>query len=526
MLKIFFCLFAVLVCYSAAHAQVSADSLALYLPFNGDANDYSGNNYNGIVKGATLTTGFNNQPNGAYYFDGYGSIVIPNLKKLDGTLGAYTVLVRMQSDGHTANTSQPVYTFFSWQYDLPSANDAFFNSRLVEGWQAESDNFSSKTNFLILSTFCDPFPQVLGGYGYLKDTGDVYNTWVTLAYVYDHGTIKVFNDCKLEYTDSRDFPKMSDMCKSGNVQVVLGLGVPPLVSGQKGDWNNFEGKIDELRIYTRALSDSEVYAYAAPTCNQVIVKQAILCAVNPCQPNEFTFKDSSIARNLVVERRVWKISNGDSVVNADSFTYRFTNTGNYTVQENIYSGTSVYSGNVAIKVSSLKPPKFITTGDTLLFVCENSPVQLHVSGGVSYYWQPCNYLSECASANPVITTGNNIKYMVTAVDSNKCRDSIVINVQKIPDQNNVFVPTAFTPNADGYNDTWGITSTRPLANFNLQVYNRWGQMVFASQNQGTKWDGATKHQPAPPGTYVWVLMYKNGNGCNSLKTKGVVLLIR
>src|SRR4051794_22923991 len=86
-------LFVVLASFSQS---ISPDSLVLHLPFNGDAKDVSGNHYDGIVNGATPATGADNAPNTAYSFDGKSSIVIPDIKKLDGELKAFTILIKLQ----------------------------------------------------------------------------------------------------------------------------------------------------------------------------------------------------------------------------------------------------------------------------------------------------------------------------------------------------------------------------------------------------------------------------------------------
>jgi gliding motility-associated-like protein len=250
-------------------------------------------------------------------------------------------------------------------------------------------------------------------------------------------------------------------------------------------------------------------------------------AVNPCLPNEVAFSDSSLVSSaLVIDRKVWKISNGDSAT-GNQFTYRFGDTGTYTIQLSLYSGSEVYSTDTVVKISSLGGTRFLNAPQTIVSACAGSALGLYVSGAVSYSWQPCNNLSNCNSASPVITPAGDMVYTVTGRDQNNCVDSAQITVKVITnDKNNVHVPTAFTPNGDGNNDTWGVLSSAPLQNFNLRVFDRWGINVFNSKDQGKKWDGRINGAKAPTGTYVWVLNYKNGAGCADMKTKGTIMLIR
>jgi gliding motility-associated-like protein len=92
-------------------------------------------------------------------------------------------------------------------------------------------------------------------------------------------------------------------------------------------------------------------------------------------------------------------------------------------------------------------------------------------------------------------------------------------------KDSLFVPTAFTPNMDGLNDVFKPISFTPLANFEMMIYNRYGQLVFRSLTVNDGWDGAFKSIRQPSGVYVWQIRYKNFLG--QLKNKkGIVALIR
>ncbi len=82
------------------------------------------------------------------------------------------------------------------------------------------------------------------------------------------------------------------------------------------------------------------------------------------------------------------------------------------------------------------------------------------------------------------------------------------------------IPTAFTPNGDGLNDIWKPL-TRGARNYELKVFNRWGQMVFSTNNMNQGWDGLN----ATEGVYVYTLSFVNGYD-KRISEKGVITLMR
>jgi len=81
---------------------------------------------------------------------------------------------------------------------------------------------------------------------------------------------------------------------------------------------------------------------------------------------------------------------------------------------------------------------------------------------------------------------------------------------------NVYIPNSFTPNGDGINDTFGIKGEGRFE-FNLVIFNRWGEKIFESSNANNQWDGTYKNEPVQQGEYIFQLMangkeYKGQNG--------------
>lgn len=86
-------------------------------------------------------------------------------------------------------------------------------------------------------------------------------------------------------------------------------------------------------------------------------------------------------------------------------------------------------------------------------------------------------------------------------------------------------PNAFSPNNDGLNDKFRlIAENLPEGQFKMKIYNRWGQMIFETNDIEEGWDGTYKSEPCPEGVYVWIVLSSEKD--NNVLNKGSVMLIR
>jgi gliding motility-associated-like protein len=89
----------------------------------------------------------------------------------------------------------------------------------------------------------------------------------------------------------------------------------------------------------------------------------------------------------------------------------------------------------------------------------------------------------------------------------------------------VYFPTAFTPDNNGRNDIFRGNGNRSVKDYDLTVYNRWGQIVFHTNNVVNGWNGRVNDVEQSAGLYVWVANYTTTKGIRK-KAKGTVVLIR
>lgn len=149
-------------------------------------------------------------------------------------------------------------------------------------------------------------------------------------------------------------------------------------------------------------------------------------------------------------------------------------------------------------------------------------------GGSSGSWDfgDKNTVNYQAGTNPNHSyTGDTDSYTITLRISNigNCTDSFKLPVCVL-DTVTLFIPTAFTPNDDGSNDVFGI-STGSVSNVSIEVYNRWGEKIFQTYDPKGEWDGSYKGVACPNDYYIYVIKYKGKKTPWKYK-KGYFYLIR
>lgn len=178
-------------------------------------------------------------------------------------------------------------------------------------------------------------------------------------------------------------------------------------------------------------------------------------------------------------------------------------------------------------VTVTPPPKVGLPPDTL--IVRNQPLQLNAadlnnSGIINYTWSPPTGLDNPFIKNPVALLDRDIIYKLDVSTSAGCAGTNYIIV-KVYDKPDVHVPTAFTPGGDGVNDLFRAIPVGIKEFHYLNVFNRWGQLVFTSSDYKKGWDGKIDNMEQGPGVYVWIAEAVDYKG-NLIRKKGTVTLIR
>lgn len=139
---------------------------------------------------------------------------------------------------------------------------------------------------------------------------------------------------------------------------------------------------------------------------------------------------------------------------------------------------------------------------------------------VTYSWTPITGLNNPNIPNVAVSSPpEDITYTLTVTSNKGCttNDEVFVKLLKKPD-----IPNIFSPNGDGVHDRWEIAYLNTYPGCTVDVYNRYGQLIFHSIGYGTPWDGTVNGKSVPVGTYYYIVDPKNGRS----KMSGYVDVIR
>ncbi|WP_177192310.1 T9SS type B sorting domain-containing protein [Chitinophaga arvensicola] len=178
-----------------------------------------------------------------------------------------------------------------------------------------------------------------------------------------------------------------------------------------------------------------------------------------------------------------------------------------------------------IKITEPDPLQIVgvNTRDISCSETTDGKIELKVTGGTSPYlykletsgWQTDNSFSQLGEGS----------HQFQVKDQYSCLTDGSASIKRNIRECAVFVPTAFTPNGDGQNDLFRAKVHDDVHDYRLDVFTRWGQTVFSTNNPEGAWDGLFKGSALPAATYVWVLLYTDSKQ-QARKQTGTVMLIR
>lgn len=116
-------------------------------------------------------------------------------------------------------------------------------------------------------------------------------------------------------------------------------------------------------------------------------------------------------------------------------------------------------------------------------------------------------------------------YRIVAIQNHNEQIVSVSNTIAVDKPLTLYAPNAFSPDGDGVNDLFSIKG-QGVQNYALEIYNRWGQIVFQSENLDLAWNGEYRGSQVPVGTYVYQVKALNVSGNHTIVKNGHVVLIR
>ena len=437
-------------------AQLSTEKLIAFYPFNGNAIDESGNGNDGIVYGATLTTDRFGVPNKAYFFNGISSyIYIP-----DAEILKITNQISMSAWFKTNST------------------------KVFSGIICKANPLAPRTGYLMdiddyqkaRADICVDHP--VNFCRIMSEKTVVDDQWHFMAAVYDGSVFKLYLDGFLEI--EKEF--------------LYGIGSnnePLLIGWDENTWlsdRHFYGKIDEVRIYNRALDSIEInrlYGEESVT----ISGQSQICQGEDNVPYSVSNMSDVSSSNWTYDGDGVTINGSGENINL-SFSYSATS-GTLSVSGKKPGDTVSVTAEINITVS--KSP--IATASSNSPLCSGDIIHLNaptVSGG-DYTWSgPNGYTTKLQ--NPVISDADSAhsgNYYLTIISGNCISQPSLTNIQvdncenSIPGEFNI--PNAFSPNKDGINEFFTIRGLKKHSS--LTIFNRLGGIIYKSADYNNDWDG-------------------------------------
>lgn len=147
--------------------------------------------------------------------------------------------------------------------------------------------------------------------------------------------------------------------------------------------------------------------------------------------------------------------------------------------------------------------------------------------GVKWLWKFGNG-DTSSEFEPIYSYPESGTYIIQLVAENiwKCQDSIELGITVDPFIT-MYIPNSFTPNGDGINDTWKIKGFNEGREYAVRVFDRWGGLLFYSNDLKTSWDGtdARTSTLVPGGVYIYQVKYYYGKD-QVIEKKGEITVVR
>ncbi|HIP37039.1 MAG TPA: T9SS type B sorting domain-containing protein, partial [Crocinitomix sp.] len=196
------------------------------------------------------------------------------------------------------------------------------------------------------------------------------------------------------------------------------------------------------------------------------------------------------------------IGDSISINNAGMFIFNITDVNGCSYQDTI---TTVSPGDPQLSVD------LEVNNISCIGLSDGSAEVIDVIGGVAPYL----YQWDNGSTSTTIKDLSENIYQVTVTDQNGCIGTATAIIS-VDNNDCLDIHNAISPNGDGQNDVWEITGIQGKTNSTVKVFNRWGALVFESDNYQNDWRGTYKGKDLPAGIYFYIVTVDGDNFEGSL----------
>lgn len=246
-----------------------------------------------------------------------------------------------------------------------------------------------------------------------------------------------------------------------------------------------------------------------------------------CEPLLTIFIDSSTIQNGTITSWNWDFGDG-STSSSQSPVHQYSQTGNYLITLTVSSQdgcTDAVSSQLQTTVFPKPDAQFSLTpnpaelGEDILF----NDQSINAS---TWYWTFGDGTSS-TQQNPTHAYNTQNTFIISLVVTNStCIDSIDATLT-VQEDITLYVPNSFSPDGDEYNNVFSpIVDGADPSNYDLLIFNRWGELIFESHDYSIGWDGTYNGVLAQDGIYLWKIRLKNKYNDNRNEFVGHVNLLR
>lgn len=411
----------ILCAHSALYSQIHLQQgLQLYLPCNGNTNDASGNGNNAINYGATLTTDEYGNANSAYYFDGSSDYMEISNSASIALQDSFSLVAKVYPMGFYNGTCQANIIFQKGDND---AIPGWYSLRFSDnGFDADCNiSTPNKNNFygyMQGGNALVPFGTAAGQIGsppYINA-----NNWYCVAATWNSDSIKIYVNGILYSKWQNNFTP--------------GINSDNLVIGHLKNtlfpyW--FNGKLDDLRIYNRAISAQEVTALCT-TCNSILSLNNIITTADTSVCTGDSLLLNTVSALPSYYTYTWSPSATLNLIN--NTNPKAYPTGNTTYQVIVADSNGCTNQDVINVQVHVLPNVFAgpNVGN-----CSGASITLNAFGNGTFQWLPTTGLNNSTVANPICTNTTITTYTVTITDTNGCRasDDVQVAIGHLPGLN-------------------------------------------------------------------------------------------
>lgn len=255
-----------------------------------------------------------------------------------------------------------------------------------------------------------------------------------------------------------------------------------------------------------------------------------------CRPGEFFIQNTSPNIGELATTYIDFGNNTNAIIpNGGDTSVVYQLAGSYTLE---VVNTSIYG---CVYDTILENFLLVTPEPTAKFYLGGNPAtifettlsahDLSSNDVVEWEWiSPYSQPSSSTLENPKFTFPGGVEgiYPVTLIVTSYhgCTDTFTLDAI-VEDVILFFVPNTFTPDGDEFNQTWSVVlKGGDLYGFNLQVYNRWGEVIWETNDPSVGWDGTYNGRPVQQGMYTWKASVKNKNNDGKNEYTGTVNILR